>query len=155
MTDSQLTRFNKKTVIQENGCLLWTGKPWNGYGALRCGNRTLRAHRLSFEHYVGPIPGGMELDHLCRNTMCVNPSHLEAVTHKENVLRGNWLGAQNARKTACPSGHPYEVSSRRGDGTTFRQCGVCRRKYKREWMRRKRKAERAPLTQEERAQLEG
>jgi len=82
------------------------------------------AHRVSYEHLVGPIPKGMQLDHLCRNRMCVNPAHLEPVTARENTRRATSL------ITACPSGHAYTdentgISS--GDGMNRRYCRECKR----------------------------
>jgi len=147
VTDRDLARFNRKTSIQGNGCLLWTDKPWNKYGILRMGCRNQRAHVLSYEHYVGPVPNGLELDHLCRNTLCVNPTHLEAVTHKVNVLRGEGWAAKNARKTHCPQGHSYAVHAvyyRRRDGTEFKQCGTCQKETKRRWARKQRQIRRLP-----------
>lgn len=61
--------------------------------------------RIEWEKVNGPVPDGLELDHLCRNTGCINPLHLEPVTHQVNVLRGNSVSAQNSRKTHCPQGH--------------------------------------------------
>ena len=70
------------------GCWLWTGGTNGQYGELRVGQKIAKAHRVAFEMYVGPIPAGLEVDHLCRNTRCVNPAHLEPVTKAENVRRG-------------------------------------------------------------------
>lgn len=86
-------------IIQGNGgCLVWIGaRIKTGYGQTRVGNRVHMAHRAYFELRVGPIPEGLELDHLCRNRGCVNPDHLEPVTHKENLLRGTgWPGRARA-----------------------------------------------------------
>lgn len=72
-----------------SGCWIWTGAlTTNGYGQVRWGDRTLRAYRLVYELLVGPIPDGLQLDHLCRNRRCVNPAHLEPVTQWENWARG-------------------------------------------------------------------
>lgn len=90
------------------GCWLWLGNPTNrGYGALNVLDHTVPAHRFSYELHFGPIPDGYEIDHLCRNRLCVNPSHLEPVTHRENLLRGTGFAAVNAAKTHCPHGHEY------------------------------------------------
>lgn len=94
-------------------CWEWTGgSDGKGYGkfsldATRSGYRTTKAHRAIYEVLVGPIPDGMELDHLCRNRSCVNPAHMEVVTHEVNSLRGESFSAENARKTHCPRGHEY------------------------------------------------
>lgn len=72
-----------------NGCWVWTGSLLaDGYGNLRDGAKVKRAHRVSYETFVGPIPGGLEIDHLCRNRSCINPDHLEPVTRAENQRRG-------------------------------------------------------------------
>jgi hypothetical protein len=85
-----LERFLSYVSVQENGCWLWTGgKNGDGYGNFRDENRVSRgAHRWSYEYFVGPVPQGLDLDHLCRNRACVHPEHLEPVSHRENGHRG-------------------------------------------------------------------
>ena len=109
----------------KTGCWNWTASTRQGYGQIwtpsRPGpRRILQAHRAMYELANGPIPDGLDLDHLCRNTLCVNPEHLEPVTRRENVLRGEGLSAQNARKTRCALGHRLR---RMGDGR--RRCPTC------------------------------
>jgi hypothetical protein len=92
-------------------CWVWTSaRNSGGYGVFQVGrSTTLNAHRVAFELWHGALPPrGMVLDHLCRVRHCVNPAHLEPVTPRENVLRGATIVASNARKTACPKGHPYD-----------------------------------------------
>jgi hypothetical protein len=106
------------------------------YGAFSVGGRMRQAHRVAYELTVGPIPAGMTLDHLCRNKGCVNPHHLEPVTNRENILRGDGETARNARKTHCKRGHEfttentYIVPSSGG-----RVCRTCRDAYNRTYRR--------------------
>jgi hypothetical protein len=130
MTPKQVERFWSKVAAASNGCWLWTGSRYsNGYGYfwLRRGRSAL-AHRVAYELAAGPIDEGMELDHLCRVRHCVNPAHLEAVTHRVNDLRGVGVSAINAAKTHCPAGHPLS-----GDNLYVargkRQCRTCRRRH--------------------------
>ena len=98
------TRF-WNNIIKTDTCWLWQGSLGNRYGALSVNNKKVLAHRFSYELHVGPIPVGLELDHLCRVPACVNPEHLEAVTHRSNVLRGESGSALAARQTHCMNGH--------------------------------------------------
>jgi len=85
-----MQRFEEKYFIAPDGCWMWTGGvTGHGYGAFWVGGRTLGAHRISYELYVGKIPDGLHLDHLCKQTLCVNPYHLEPVTLAENNKRKN------------------------------------------------------------------
>lgn len=83
------------------------------------------AHKWLYQRMVGPIPEGMQLDHLCRNTSCVNPAHLEVVTARENTMRGNSRSAINARKTECNRGHPFTPKNTRRDRYGQRNCRKC------------------------------
>lgn len=113
-----------------NGCWLWTAaKTGPGYGSFRAiGNSHISAHRWSYINTHGSIPDGMTIDHLCRRPSCVNPTHLDVVTLRENVLRGDCPPAVNARRTHCIHGHPLSgdnlyVNPRSG----YRACRKCSR----------------------------
>ena len=132
--NKDLQRFLGKVNVSDNGCWEWiSAKTVKGYGLIWLGNKTHRAHRVSYEYYHGDIPTTQQLDHLCRNRGCVNPEHLESVTCKENLRRG--INA-NRIKTHCPQGHKYNkentYNSPRGD----RECRICRAIRKQEWRAR-------------------
>jgi hypothetical protein len=91
------------------------------------GHPTLYVHRWMYENFVGPIPADLQLDHLCRNARCINPEHLEAVSPRENILRGQGPSAQAARRTHCPRGHELigeNLTHRRN--RTDRECRLCK-----------------------------
>jgi hypothetical protein len=118
-------------------CWLWDGKPTaEGYGALVEDGWFHMAHRRVWERLVGPIPEGATLDHLCRVRLCVNPEHLEPVSHRTNVLRGVGPTAANAAKTHCKYGHPLSGDNLRITAGR-RVCRECERRAAREKMRRK------------------
>ena len=84
--------------VEVDGCWLWTGGRRGGYGRIKLAETgTVDAHRLSYEHHIGPIPDGLVIDHLCRNRSCINPAHLEPVTTAENIRRGE-AGSPGAMK---------------------------------------------------------
>lgn len=138
-------RFMAKVCVAETGCWEWiASRRPDGYGQFQRNRRSPGghrapdlAHRVSYELRVGPIPEGLELDHLCRNPSCVNPDHLEPVTRRENQLRGFGIAGQNARKTHCSNGHEFNDQNSFTRPTGARRCRVCSRESKKAgWVRR-------------------
>lgn len=132
-------RFWEK-VDASGVCWEWTkGKNDKGYGSFRLEGKTRGAHKVAWELLMGPVPAGLDLDHLCRNHACVNPDHLEPVTRRENVLRGvNAIPGKHhhmAQRTHCVNGHKYteENSYHRKDRPGHKQCRTCKRDRDREW----------------------
>lgn len=127
------SRFDENWILHEDtGCWLWVGgSGGSGYGVLWVSGRNVGAHRVSHELFIGPIPRGYHIDHLCVIPACVNPNHLEAVTPKINNLRGRGLAAENAVKTHCAHGHEFSLENTyvaaRGGSKSSRQCRECAR----------------------------
>lgn len=104
-----------------------------GYTKIGYQGRTWLTHRLAYTVYVGEIPNGMQLDHLCKVPACCNPDHLEPVTCRENLLRGDTITATEAAQTHCKNNHPLTGSNlyRRPDRPNSRGCRACRTAAKR------------------------
>ena len=123
--DELRARIVRKTLKSEEGCWLWLGEAHRaGYGATKVKSKTCMAHRVAYAAFIGPLCKGAEVDHLCRNRCCVNPWHLELVSHRENVVRSdNFIGI-HARKTHCVHGHELSEENiyRRGARRVCRRC---------------------------------
>lgn len=129
-------RLMNNIRISDAGCWEWQGyNNSQGYGRIRVNGRDISTHRASYEIFVGPIPIELELDHLCRNRSCMNPAHLEPVSHAENVSRGT-SGHRSRSKTHCPQGHPYTDGNVHVDTRGARRCRQCGREKDRARRRR-------------------
>ena len=121
-------------IIAENStiqgdCIVWNGRiaQRTNYGKVWLNGKSRSVHRVSYEHRYGKIPDGLVIDHLCRNRICVNPDHLEAVTSKINIMRSPIAPASiNARKTHCPKNHFYTPENTYYYPDNRRACRTCR-----------------------------
>lgn len=111
-----------------NGCWLWTSAISRGYGTFWLDSKPVYAHRFAYEQLIGSIPEDTEIDHLCRNRVCVNPEHMELVTTRQNILRGEGHTALNARKTHCLRGHQFDLfNTHYRSDRSGRECQICKR----------------------------
>jgi len=121
-----LHRFERHYSIDSVGCWVWHGDTGTrGYGIFHSEKKDWRAHRWAYERHIGQIPEGLVIDHLCRNTRCVNPEHLEAVTQRENILRGTAPAAIHARQTSCKNGHDLTPGAFWLSKEGWRMCKRC------------------------------
>lgn len=118
--DNLEQRFLAK-VEKTADCWIWRAyRHEKGYGRIGVGGHVKFAHRIAYELFVGPIPAGLQIDHLCRNRGCVNLAHLEPVTARENCLRGTVF-----HPDACHRGHPRSAENTYNDPSGIRHCRVC------------------------------
>lgn len=141
MSWSGLPERIEKYIIPEpnSGCWIWLGgmrSKKDGYGGHKWNGKMWRTHRLVYTLLRHPVPTTLHIDHLCRNRICCNPDHLEVCTPAENISRGQGVAPNNARKTHCPNGHPYDAEN------TYvwnkqRFCRTCSDEYKQRYYFRK------------------
>jgi len=133
LTPDRVALFWSK-VDKSAECWTWTAATNGvGYGKCRWAGYWLAAHRIGYFLGKGDIPDGVHLDHLCRNTLCVRPEHLEAVSPRDNILRGTGYSAKHAAKSVCPRGHRYDKT--RGGS---RACSTCDNAVARAYQARRR-----------------
>lgn len=120
------SRIEPRLIIQ-GSCWVWTGSTNGRYGTIKRRGQTLLTHRISYLANKGEIPDGFHIDHLCRNTRCSNPAHLEAVTPRVNVRRQHGPFADRAAQSHCIHGHKFTPANTytRANGT--RVCRACTR----------------------------
>lgn len=120
--------WNSRSLTNERGCWLWQGATHRqGYAQAGHGGKVHLLHKLVWEHLNGPVPSGLELDHKCRVNQCWNPEHMEPVTHRTNVIRGD-TDRSHMNKTHCPRGHEYTESNLYVSSNRQRICRTCARK---------------------------
>ena len=140
--------------IPESGCWIWRGSLCKyGYGRMEINHKKLMVHRVVYEMSRGPIPDGLQLDHLCRVRCCINPDHLEVVTSQQNTLRGKSPAALNAKKTHCPHGHLLDRIAK-GYSSKFRRiCSTCNKKYLKNYHRKLKEAAELQQAADQEAQV--
>lgn len=113
-------RIVERVIIDNEGCWMWQGSKFRlGYAQITFDKRVQSAHRISYKMFIGGIPDGLELDHLCSKRACVNPGHLEPVTHAENARRAS------ERQLSCKHGHPYTIENTYFNKQGGRSCKAC------------------------------
>ena len=127
-----------------DSCWFWLGpKHTHGYGLTTIDGRTRYAHRVMYENAIGPIPSGLQIDHLCEEKSCVNPEHLEAVTPYENCVRSEGTAKRGATQTHCKRGHEFTAENTYRPSTHPRrkECRTCKRNRTNAYKKRRRLAD--------------
>lgn len=132
LSERDRARFwSKVENAGEGECWRWTDAlTTHGYGQLWLSGRYISAHRIAWTIAYGPIPDGLLIDHLCRNRACVNAAHLDLVTQRENVVRGDSAACVRTRRdaqTECLRGHEYTPENTRISRAGYRFCRACER----------------------------
>jgi hypothetical protein len=136
-----LEQLTRKVMPLRGGCIGWTGYVTpGGHGRISHAGSWAPTHRVAYELFVGPVPGGMQLDHVCHtldancpggdtclHRRCINPYHLEPVSSRENTLRGRGPSAAAALATHCPQGHAYDEQNTWWEKDRKRHCRTCNR----------------------------
>lgn len=135
---SVIERFLNKIKILDSGCWKWISTITNqGYGQFWFNGKQRSSHRFIYKYYHGEVNSSLVLDHLCRNRKCVNPEHLEQVSIKENILRGNGFAALNIKKTHCKNGHEFIDNNTHLDSNGHRRCKFCNKIRQQQFQKRK------------------
>ena len=131
--------FLARTEPEPNsGCWIWIGSRGpDGYGRMMVHGRITIVSRWAYQHFIGPLGPGLEADHKCRLRSCVNPQHLEAVTHRTNCLRSMNRAAINAAKKCCKRGHPFTPENTYLMLEGGRRCRMCQRVANLRWSHKK------------------
>jgi hypothetical protein len=123
---SIIERFLQKIQVSDSGCWDWVGyRDRDGYGRVTINKVPYGTHRIIYEYYHGQICPDLVIDHLCKNRKCVNPTHLEQVTNKENLRRSPCTSTLNSAKTHCIHGHEFNDKNTRYRPTGGRSCRIC------------------------------